>query len=75
MSGRERSGDLHVGGQAVIEGVVMRSPRGIVAAVRADNGKGGGKALSFSAYQTEAAIAALKTCLGDKLLARNSIIN
>ncbi|MBN2184796.1 MAG: DUF1385 domain-containing protein [Candidatus Krumholzibacteriota bacterium] len=39
MSGREGSGNLHVGGQAVIEGVMMRSPRGLATAVRSDDGK------------------------------------
>ena len=39
MSGREGSGNLHVGGQAVIEGVMMRSPCGLATAVRSDDGK------------------------------------
>ena len=39
MSGREGSRNLHVGGQAVIEGVMMRSSRGLATAVRANDGK------------------------------------
>ncbi len=39
MSGREERSDLHVGGQAVIEGVMMRSPAGIATAVRRPGGE------------------------------------
>ena len=39
MSGREERKNLHVGGQAVIEGVMMRSPKGIATAVRNPEGE------------------------------------
>lgn len=39
MAGREEAGNLHVGGQAVIEGVMMRSPKGIATAVRTPSGE------------------------------------
>jgi uncharacterized protein YqhQ len=38
MSGSEETSSLHVGGQAVIEGVMMRSPKGIATAVRTPSG-------------------------------------
>lgn len=38
MTGREERMNLHVGGQAVIEGVMMRSPKGIATAVRTSSG-------------------------------------
>lgn len=38
MTGREERQNLHVGGQAVIEGVMMRSPKGIATAVRTSSG-------------------------------------
>ncbi|MBN2070714.1 MAG: DUF1385 domain-containing protein [Candidatus Krumholzibacteriota bacterium] len=64
MPARERSENLHVGGQAVIEGVMMRSPRGLATAVRVPDGRIVIKAENFISLTKRNRILALPVIRG-----------